>query len=238
MGTMLRIGNVEIDVVLKDVKNVHLSVYPPRGAVRIAAPRRMKIDQIRLYAISKLAWIRKQQKEIQGQEREPAREFIERESHYVWGRRYLLRVEPTERKAFVELMPRRLILHVRPRVSQAEREQVMQAWYRQQLRSAAAPLIKKWERLIGVSTSGFFVQQMKTKWGSCNKDARTIRLNTELAKKPMECLEYLVVHELVHLIEPNHSAVFVSLMDHYMPRWKFHRRILNRLPIREERWTY
>jgi hypothetical protein len=238
MTSRLRLGDLEIEVVFKDIKNVHLSVHPPAGRVRIAAPRRMKREQVRLFAISKLDWIRRQQKKLRAQEREPEREYIERESHWLWGKRYLLVVKPTTTRARVDIGHRSLVLHVRPDASQWAREQVMEAWYREQLRNAVQPLLAMWQPRVGVEVKRFFVQRMKTKWGSANKYAHTIRLNTELAKKPPECLEYLVVHELAHLIEPTHNARFTALMDRYLPRWKFYCEVLNRLPVREERWTY
>ena len=209
-----------MDVVRKDIKNVHLSVYPPTGRVRISAPARMSLDTIRVFAISKLGWIRQQQKKLREQERETPREYLDRESHYVWGRRVLLKVveedEPPQRAATSST----LLLRVRPGTDEATREAVVEDWYRQLLKAAVPPLIATWEPRLGVKVNGFFVQQMKTKWGSCNPTARTIRLNTELAKKPRECLEYIVVHEMVHLLEPTHNPRFVALMDRFMPKWQ------------------
>ena len=207
----IKLGDLVVDVVLKDIKNVHLSVYPPHGAVRISAPKRMSLDTIRLFAVSRLAWIRQQQKKLREQERESAREYIERESHYVWGKRYLLVVRETDVAPSIELTHRRLILSVRPRTSEEKREAIVDDWYREQLRKAVPPLLGRWQPLIGVEAKRFFVQRMKTKWGSCNHDARAIRLNTELARKPPECLEYIVVHELIHLLEPTHNARFIAL---------------------------
>jgi len=238
MASRIKLGDMVVDVVLKDIKNVHLSVYPPDGAVRISAPKRMSLDTIRLFAISRLTWIRQQQKKLREQERETPRDYVERESHYVWGKRYLLELREVDAPPSVELRHKRLVLRVRPGMSPMAREAVLEVWYRQQLKTAVAPLLARWEPLLGVSTRRFFVQRMKTKWGSCNQRERTIRLNTELAKKPPECLEYLVVHELAHIVEPTHNARFLALMDRFMPQWRFRRDLLNRLPVRQEFWTY
>lgn len=238
MTSRMKLGDLEIEIVFKDIRNVHLSVHPPAGRVRMAVPHGIRGEQIRLFAISKLDWIRAQKKKLRAQEREPAREYLERESHWLWGKRYLLVLKPTTQRARVELRHRSLVLHIRPSASQAARAATIEAWYREQLKVAVSPLIAQWAPRLGVDVDRFFVQRMKTKWGSANQNARSIRLNTELAKKPAECLEYLVVHELAHLIEPTHNARFVALMDRHLPRWRFHRETLNRLPVREERWTY
>ncbi len=238
MGTQINLGDIQVDVVLKDIKNIHLSVYPPTGRVRISAPERMSLDTIRVFAISKLDWIKQQQQKLQAQEREAPREYLDRESHYVWGKRYLLRVIEADEAPSVELSHRHLLLRVRPGADEAKKQAVVEEWYRAQLKEAAPPLIAKWERLLGVTVQRFFVQRMKTKWGSCNPKAGNIRLNTDLAKKPPECLEYIIVHEMVHLLEPTHNARFVALMDHYLPKWQFYRDELNRLPVSHERWTY
>jgi predicted metal-dependent hydrolase len=238
MATRLNLGPLTVEVVKKDIKNLHLSVYPPHGQVRISAPRRMNLDTIRVFAIGKLDWIRTQQKRLREQEREAAREYLDRESHYVWGRRYLLKVIEHDAPAGVVLQPRCLLLQVRPGAGRENREAVLEAWYREQLKTAAASLIAKWQPRLGVGVARLFVQRMKTKWGGCNPATRNIRLNTELAKKPRECLEYIVVHEMAHLLEPTHNARFVALMDRFMPRWRFYRDLLNRLPVRHERWEY
>lgn len=238
MARQLLLGDMAVDVVFKDIKNVHLSVYPPTGRVRISAPSRMKLDTIRVFAISKLAWIRQQQKKLLAQEREAAREFIDRESHYVWGKRYLLTVVERDCSPSVELMHRHMMLTVRPGADQGAREAVVAQWYRDQVKVVLPELIAKWEPILGVGVNRFFVQQMKTKWGSCNPRAHTVRLNTELAKKPKECIEYILVHEMVHLLEPTHNARFIGLMDRFMPKWQYYRQQLNRLPIRHAEWEY
>jgi len=227
-----------VDVVLKDIKNVHLSVHPPTGRVRISAPKRMRLDTIRVFAISKLEWIRQQQMKLRQQERETPREYLERESHYVWGKRHLLMVIESEGPPSIETKHSRLLLRVLPRTGEEKRQALVEAWYREQLKEAVPPLLARWQQLLGVSVQRFFVQRMKTRWGSCNPKTGTIRLNTDLAKKPRACLEYLVVHEMIHLIEPTHNARFVALMDGAMPQWRIVREQLNRLPVRHDEWAY
>jgi predicted metal-dependent hydrolase len=238
MRTRIQLGDIGVDVIRKAIKNVHLSVHPPTGRVRIAAPARMSLDTVRVFAIAKLPWIKKQQRKLREQERETLREYIDRESHYVWGTRYLLKIVEGYQPASVELNHGRMILRVRPGADRAKRQAVVEEWHREQLRKIVPPLIKKWERLMGVRVRRFFVQRMKTKWGSCNDRAGSIRLNTDLARKPRECLEYIVVHEMVHLVESTHNARFMALMNQYMPKWQSYREVLNRLPVRHERWDY
>ena len=238
MSTQIQLGDMSVDVVRKDIKNVHLSVHPPTGRVTIAAPAHMSLDTIRVFAITKLAWIRQQQTKLQQQEREAPREFLDRESHYLWGKRYLLKISEIDQPPTIELKHSKMLLRVRPGTHQAKCQAIVEEWYRQQLKQAAPPLIAKWEARLGVKAERLYVQRMKTKWGSCNHHARTIRLNTDLAKKPAECLEYLIVHELVHLLEPTHNARFIALMDQFMPKWQSHRQTLNRLPVRHESWGY
>lgn len=238
MRTRIQLGELSLDVVRKDIKNVHLSVHPPTGRVTIAAPLHLSLDTIRVFAIDKLRWIRGQQRKLVEQDRESPREYLDRESHYVWGRRYLLKVIEGNHAASVELSHSRLILRVKSGWDTDRRREVVEAWYREQIRAALPALIAKWEPVIGVKADRWFVQRMKTKWGSCNPRARTIRLNTDLAKKPRECLEYLLVHELVHLLEPTHNARFIALMDRFLPKWQHHRASLNRLPVRHEEWAY
>ena len=238
MISRIDLGGIAVDVVKKDIKNVHLSVYPPTGAVRIAAPLRMELETIRVFAISKLAWIRKQQGKVRQQERESPREYLDRESHYIWGKRYLLKSIQKDAAPSVELKHNQIVLFVRPGTRSDKKQAVLEEWYRGELRKTAVPLIAKWERLMGVKVARFFVQQMKTKWGSCNPASASIRLNTELAKKPIECLEYIIVHEMAHLIEPTHNSRFTALIDHFLPEWRFRREALNRLPVRHENWGY
>lgn len=234
--TTLTLGSITIAVVKKDIKNVHLSVYPPAGDVRISAPLRMNLETIRVFAVSKLAWIKEQQKRITGQERESPRGYVERESHYVWGKRYLLKVTEKDSPAEVSLLHNRLVLQVRPAWSQERIQEFLDAWYRGQIRAAVPAFIRRWEPVLGVKVGQVFVRRMRTKWGSCSRTKSSIRLNTDLAKKPLECLEYIVVHEMAHLIEPTHNSRFLALMDRAMPNWLQYREMLNRLPIRYENW--
>ncbi|MBU2537223.1 MAG: M48 family metallopeptidase [Proteobacteria bacterium] len=238
MVRQFKLGNIMVDVVLKDIKNVHLSVHPPTGRVRISAPMRMNLDTIRVFAISKLGWIKQQQKNLKEQDRETPREYLDRESHYVWGKRYLLKISERDQAPFVELKHNRILLQARPGTDEKRRKDIMEGWYREQLKNAVPPLIAKWEPLLGIKVKRFFVQRMKTKWGSCNHSAGHIRLNTELAKKPPECLEYIVVHEMAHLQEPTHNDRFRALMDRFMPKWQFYLEQLNRLPVSHEDWAY
>ena len=238
MTARLDLGGIEVDVVFKNIKNVHLSVYPPAGRVRISAPSRMSLDTVRVFAISKLGWIKQQQKKLRDQDRETPREFLDRESHYVWGKRHLLKVIEEEAAPSVEIRHGALLLHIRSGTDDAGREAILASWYRQLLKTAVPPLIKAWEPRLQVTVSGFYVQQMKTKWGSCNPTAGTIRLNTELTKKPKECLEYIVVHEMVHLGDRTHGPKFLALMDRVMPHWRDTRTLLNRLPARHEQWDH
>ena len=238
MMAQVQLGDIAVDVVLKNIRNVHLSVYPPSGRVRISAPSRMSLDTIRVFAISKLDWIKQQQKKLREQDRETPREYLDRESHFVWGRRHLLKVTENNSAPEVELKRNILFLRIRPGSSEDKKQAALEAWYREQLKAAVPPVIRKWEFLLGVKVTRFFVQRMKTKWGSCSQGTGSIRLNTELAKKPAACLEYIVVHEMIHLLEPTHNSRFIALMDHFMPTWQFQRQELNRLPVRHETWGY
>jgi predicted metal-dependent hydrolase len=238
MAAKIELGEIAVDVVKKDIKNVHLTVYPPTGKVRISAPLRMDLDTIRVFAISKLGWIKQQRKKASEQEREPPREYLDRESHYVWGKRYLLKVIERDAAPGVELKHNQMLLRVRPATGEERKQAVLDAWYRAQLKEAVPSLIAKWEPLMGVKVERAFVQRMKTKWGGCSPGAGSIRLNTDLAKKPRECLEYIIVHEMAHLLEPTHNSRFIALMDLFIPQWRFCREALNRLPIRHERSGY
>jgi predicted metal-dependent hydrolase len=198
----------------------------------------MELETIRVFAVSKLGWIKRQQQKLREQEREAPREYLDRESHYVWGKRYLLKVVEVNEPPSVELKHKWLRVQVRPGADEEKRKEILADWYRTQLKLEAPPLIAKWEQLMGVQVERFFVQRMKTKWGSCNHTAGTIRLNTELAKKPKECLEYIVVHEMAHLLEPTHNDRFIEIMNLFLPQWRAYRDELNRLPVRHENWIY
>lgn len=238
MATRIALGNLSADVVFKDIRNVHLSVLPPAGRVRISAPERMKLDTVRVFALSKLSWIKRQREKLQAQERETSREYLDRESHYVWGRRYLLKLLEAEGPPAVVLKHRTMVVSVRPGSDIAVKEAVVSRWYRDQVKARVSELVAKWSQVLGVEVRCIFVQRMKTKWGSCNPRLGSIRLNSELAKKPPRCLEYIVVHEMVHLLEPTHNSRFRVLMNGVMPRWEFQRAELNRLPVRHEDWSY
>jgi len=238
MRDVLDLGELHAEVTRKAIKHVHLSVLPPAGKVRVAAPQSMPLDTIRLFVVSKLGWIRSQQRKLQAQERETPREFLNKESHYLWGKRYLLEIQHADAAPIVSLSPRKLILQVREGADQARCKEVLDAWYRQQVRDAVPALLAKWEPLLRVKATRVYVQRMRTKWGSCTPRSGYIRLNTDLAKKPPECLEYIVVHELMHLLEPSHNEHFAALMTRHLPHWQHLRQQLNRLPVRHEDWDY
>jgi predicted metal-dependent hydrolase len=229
--TTIELGDIAVNVVHKNIKNVHLSVYPPNGNVRISAPLRMNLDTIRVFAISKLDWIRHQQQKLRSQLRETPREYIDRESYYLWGKRYLLNIIETEATPHLELQHDRILLHILPDITTDRKRAIIDEFYRHQIEAAIPPLIEKWERLMGLHVNSFTVRKMKTKWGSCTPALQTIRFNLELAKKPAECLEYVIVHEMVHLLEPSHNKRFIAFMDSFMPKWRFYKSELNRLPI-------
>lgn len=236
MTEMIQLGELSIQVTRKAIKNVHLSVHPPHGEVTLAAPSSSRLEVIRAYAISKLGWIRDQQAKLRAQARETPRQFIERESHYLWGRRYLLNVIEQDTRPGVSLSHKHIKLIVRPGSSQEKRAEVIHEWHKRLLHDAAPPLIGRWERKLGVKVTSYYLQRMKTKWGSCNHRAGNIRLNTELVKKPKDLLEYIIVHEMVHLIEPTHSERFIHLLDLHYPSWREARDELNALPLKAEDW--
>ena len=217
MAETIQLGDIVIAFTRKDIKHVHLSVYPPSGQVTLVAPKGTRPEVARAYAVSRLGWIRDQQAKLRGQAREAPRQFVERESHYLWGRRYLLTLSAADAKPSVSLTHRTIRLTVRPGSSPAKRAAVMHEWHKSLLHAAVPALIQKWEPKLGVKVSGYFLQRMKTKWGSCNPKSRHIRLNTELVKKPKDLLEYVVVHEMLHLIAPTHSEQFVALLGKHYP---------------------
>lgn len=235
----ITISNIKIDVVRKDIKNIHLAVYPPTGRVRIAAPLKVNDDTIRLFAISKLSWIRKNQRKFEGQKRIAPREYKQRESHYFQGRRYLLNIVETYKTQKVVLKSKKNIeLHVKPDTPTAKRHQILIEWYRVQLKKQIPAIIAKWERILNVNVEDWQVKQMKTKWGSCNIEKKRIWLNLELAKKPEHCLEYIIVHEMVHLLERCHNERFLFFMDTYLPTWRKLKADLNMLPVSHYNWLY
>ena len=233
----IRLGDIVIALARKDVKHVHLSVHPPNGRVTLVAPKGTRREVARAYAISKLGWLRDRRAEILGQARESPRQFVERESHYVWGRRYLLNVREEDSRPSVRLSHRAIMLTVRPGSSVEKRATVMHEWHKSILHAAVRQLIALWESTLEVEVSGYFLQRMKTKWGSCNHRARTIRLNTELVKKPKDLLEYVVVHEMLHIMVPTHSQRFLGLMNEHYPSWREARAELNELPLGAVSWN-
>lgn len=238
MAEHIDLGDIRVEVQRKNNKHAHLYVYPPEGRVHISAPLHMGMDALRAFAISKLSWIKAQQRQMRAQIREPEREYLNRESHQVWGKRYLLEVVETDAAPVVELKHSTLVLQIRPGSSEARRQQLLESWYREQLREKLPTLLGKWQPQMGVEARRIFVLRMKTLWGSCNPTSGNIRLNSELAKKPSECLEYILVHELAHLIEPTHNARFLALLDRFVPHWRQTKDELNRLPVRHERWDH
>lgn len=236
MMETIQLGEIGVALTRKDVKNVHLSVHPPSGRVTLVAPHGTRAEVARAYAISKLGWIRQRQAELRGQAREAPRRYVERESHYLWGRRYLLTIVERESRPDVSIDHRRITLFIRPGSDQAKRASIMHEWHKGLLHEAVPTLIRKWERKLNVELAAYFLQRMKTKWGSCNHKARHIRLNTELVKKPKDLLEYIVLHEMAHLIDPRHGARFVALLDKHYPTWREARMELNELPLAAESW--
>ncbi len=227
----MELGSLKVQVIRKDIKNIHLSVYPPQGSVRLAAPRSVADETIRLFLVSKLGWIRKQQRQFQKQDREGAKELMNRESHYFLGKRYLLKVIEQNDIPSASVSGKQLIIRARPGTSTENRHQILAQWYRRQLKEVLGPLIEKWKKKIGVRPDKWSIRKMRTKWGTCNTDSRKLTFNLELAKKPLECIEFIVVHELVHLKERRHSDRFVGLVEKYLPDWKKRKRHLNSLEI-------
>lgn len=224
----LLIGDINIEVISKNIKNIHLSVHPPNGRVRLAAPKTMNDEALRLFAISKLSWIKKQRKKFKDQSRESPREFVSGESHYLFGERYLLNVVETKSKQRVEIANNSYLnLYVRKNSTKEKRENIMNEWYRSELKLQIPKYIEKWEPIMNVSVNEWNVRKMKTKWGSCNIQDKKILINLELAKKNPRGLEYIVVHEMVHLLERNHNDKFKAYMDKFLPNWRAIRNEIN-----------
>jgi predicted metal-dependent hydrolase len=225
------VGDLVVDVVRKDIKNLHLAVYPPNGRVRVATPLRLDDEAVRLFTISRLGWIKKQQAQFASQERRSERQYSSRESHYFQGRRYLLNVIH-ETPPKVQLRNKTTLdLYVPEGSSQDYRKGVMRNWYRQELKKEIPPLLEKWQEIMGVTVTGWGIKHMKTKWGTCNIEEGRVWFNLELAKKPKQCLEYVVVHELVHFLERHHIDYFVAYMDKFLPNWRILKEELNHLPL-------
>lgn len=235
----IRIGNITVDVVRKDIKNMHLAVYPPTGRVRIAAPRLTKDEAIRLFAVSKIGWIKRHQRNFQKQERLSPREYKERESHYFQGRRYLLRVKDTNGAGYVDLKGKTYLdLYVKPGSTEPYKRDILDAWYRENLKQILPKMVGHWEEKLGVQVAFCGIKKMKTKWGSCNIERRRIWLNLELAKKPIQCLEYILVHEMVHLLERHHNDRFTAILERNLPNWRQLKEELNRIPVSHADWDY
>lgn len=231
MAEVIQLGEVSIELTRRAVKHAHLVVHPPAGRVTLVAPPRMRLEVARAYAISKLGWIRQQQSALKAQAREAPRRFVTRESHQLWGRRHLLSVVERDEKPSVVVDHRRIKLSVRPGSDLAKRAQVMHDWHKALLHAEVPPIIERWERKLGVRVSAYYLQRMKTKWGSCNPMSGNIRLNTELVKKPKDLVEYVIVHEMLHLLVPNHDERFVALLDRHYLSWREARDELNALPL-------
>jgi predicted metal-dependent hydrolase len=235
----LTINGLPVSIVRKAIKNLHLGVYPPHGRVRVAVPLAVTDEAVRLAVVGKLGWIKRQRAKFKAQPRQSAREMVRGESHYFLGTRYRLRVIQQYGASRVVLRNRSSMeLYVQPRTTAEQRERVLHRWYRQRLKELIPPLLEKWQSALGVQVADWGVKKMKTKWGTCSVDARRIWLNLELAKKPVQCLEYIVVHELVHLIERRHNEHFVSIEDKHLPQWRLHRQELNAAPLAQEAWDH
>jgi len=234
---IIKLGEISILLRRKAIKHVHLSVHPPSGRVTLAAPLATRVEVARAYAISKLGWIREQQSTLAGQAREAPRQFVERESHYLWGRRHLLTILYRDNRPSVTLDHRRITLTVRPGSDTQKRAEVIHEWHKSLLHKFVPSIIEKWEPKIGVQVNAYFLQRMKTKWGSCNEIAGHIRLNTQLVTKPRDLLEYVIVHEMVHLIEPTHNDHFLTIIGKHYPTWREARAELNELPLAAETWN-
>ena len=232
----LTVRGINIDVVYKNIKNLHIGVYPPVGRVRVAAPERLDEEQIRLAIIQRLPWIRRQRRQLQEAARQSPREMVNGESHYVWGRRHRLKIIERPGRAHVEVDGDRLLMYVPEGTQTDARIKLLQDWQRKQLRLAVPPLIARWEPIVGHEVPQWSIRRMKTKWGSCNRETGHIWFNLELAKKHPLSLEYVVVHEMAHLLERNHGTRFAELMDRFLPDWRSRRDELNNAPLADEEW--
>lgn len=233
----LTVRGIDVDVIYKDIKNLHIGVYPPVGRVRVAAPSRLDDEQVRIAVIQRLPWIKRQRAELREAPRQSEREMVTGESHYVWGVRRRLKVVERPGRAHIEVDGDRLVLFTPPGLSTEKRREVLDQWYRHQLRDALPELIAKWETQLDVSVPKWSIRRMKTKWGSCNRETWHIWFNVELAKKHPDCLEYVVVHEMAHYFERNHAERFTKLMDGLLPDWRSRRDQMNGAPLADEAWV-
>ena len=235
----IKVSGLSVEIVRKSIKNLHLGGYPPNGRVRVAAPLSVSDDAIRLAVIGKLGWIRRQREKFEAQPRQSKREMVSGESHYFQGRRYRILVVYHDGPTTVVLRNKTTMeIKVRPETGTEQRLKVIERWYREQLKAMIPPMLEKWQPLLDIEVADWGVKKMKTKWGSCSIDARRIWLNLELAKKPPQCLEYVLVHEMVHLMERHHNDRFTALMDRHLPHWRTYREELNRAPLAHEDWTH
>lgn len=235
----ISVSGLAVQIVRKDIKNLHLGVYPPNGRVRVAAPLTLTDDAVRLAVISRLGWIKRQRAKFEGQPRQSEREMVTGESHYFLGQRYRLNVIEHHGAGKVVLPNKStMALYVRPGAGPVQRKQVLLRWYREQLKTLIPPLLEKWQTTLEVQVADWGVKKMKTKWGACTVEARRIWLNLELAKKPVQCLEYIVVHELTHLLERYHNERFTTLIEQHLPTWRVWRDMLNHAPLSHENWSY
>ncbi|SHJ18181.1 M48 family metallopeptidase [Lutispora thermophila] len=225
----IRIEDIDIEVIKKSIKNMYISVYKPDGRVRITAPKKINDGDIWNFAVSKLNWIKKQRAKYQNMEIDPQKQYVSGENHYFQGRRYLLNVIYTRKRQRVEICNNRMDFYIREGSTREQREKVMIEWYRSQLKKDISKFIEKWEQVMDVKVTSYGVKLMKTKWGTCNPVAKRIWINLELAKKNPRCLEYIVVHEMVHLLERHHNKRFYAYMDEYLPGWKEIKEELNQL---------
>ncbi|MFD8632366.1 M48 family metallopeptidase [Streptomyces sp. NPDC059533] len=236
-STRITVLGIDVQVDFKDIKNLHIGVYPPVGRVRVAAPQRMDGDQVRLAVIQRLPWIKRQQDELRSAQRQSVREMVGGESHYIWGVRRRLKIVERPGRPHMEIDGDRVVLYAPPGTDDQRRRDLLDQWYRDQLRRAVPPLIERWETKLGVSVPWWGIRRMKTKWGSCNRETHRLWFNSELAKKHPECLEYVVVHEMVHYLERGHGSRFAQLMDSFLPDWRSRRDSLNAAPLSEELWA-
>jgi predicted metal-dependent hydrolase len=234
----LTVRGIDVDVVYKDIKNLHIGVYPPLGRVRVAAPLRLRDEDVRLAVVQRLPWINKRRQQLQTVIRQSQREMVAGESHYVWGLRHRLKVIERPGPAHVEVDGERLLLYVPQGTTAEKRRDLLRRWQRQQLRERIPTLIAKWEPIVGREVRRWSIRRMKTKWGSCNSETGHVCFNLELAGKHPDLLEYIAVHEMVHLHERRHNERFRDFMDRFMPNWRRHRDELNRTPLAHEEWRY
>ena len=233
----LKIAEIDVEIVRKDIKNIHFGVYPPHGRVRVAVPVNVNDEAARIAVISKLGWIRRQIRVFQNQERQSEREYISRESHYYLGKRYLLSIEEGKEKQGITIHKSKgMILSVRPGSTTEKKEKILTEWYRSELKKIVMASIKKWEAILGVTVNAFVIRKMKTRWGSCNPKTGRILINLEMIKKPEHCIDYIVLHEMVHLIEKRHNDRFCDILTRHMPRWQMYRNELNAAPLGHDEW--